>query len=65
MTIKNDKYPTKEDYNPNRGRKGSGELPLADPSESSVTNVPKFERKREEVESKPSAFDDNKRNRDN
>ncbi|MHA6260481.1 hypothetical protein ACXYMX_11375 [Sporosarcina sp. CAU 1771] len=68
MTIREGKYPNKEDYNLNRTREGIGkvdpdELPLADPSQSDVTNELTYKVTELNGEHRPSAYSDNKMNR--
>ena len=62
MTIKNDKYPNKADYEPNIDKHlpNGDELPLSDPSESNTTKEFRTNEAKTEGENKPSAFNENK-----
>lgn len=62
--IKN--YPNKSDYKPylDKYNKDNGELPLADPSESNSHEVFRENESEKEGEHKPSAFDENKKEKE-
>lgn len=63
MPKKNDNYPNKADYEPNvdKNTVDTGELPLADPSESNATEVFRENEAKTEDEQTPSAFGENKK----
>jgi len=61
MTKSDGKYPNKEDFEPKVAGVGkSDELPLADPSDSNVTEVFRKNEQKKTGENEPSAFSINK-----
>ncbi len=61
MTKSDGKYPNKEDFEPKVAGVGkSDELPLADPSDSNVTEVFRKNEQKKTGENEPSAFATNK-----
>ncbi len=61
MTKSDGKYPNKEDFEPKVAGVGkSDELPLADPSDSNVTEVFRRNEQKKTGENEPSAFAANK-----
>ncbi|CAM3237326.1 hypothetical protein FITA111629_11605 [Filibacter tadaridae] len=67
MTIKDGKYPNKEDLepkvaHPNGRMTPTDELPLADPSDSNSTDTFRDNAQDKKGEHKPSAYNENKKN---
>ncbi|WP_185790715.1 mechanosensitive ion channel [Bhargavaea beijingensis] len=54
---KHEDYPNKRDYDPQRGNRNEGELPLADPSESNSTDVFRENEDDKTGKGEPSAFE--------
>lgn len=51
-------YPNARDYDPQRGDRNEGELPLADPSESNSTDIFRENEDEDTGKGEPSAFED-------
>jgi hypothetical protein len=54
---RHENYPNARDYDPQRGDRNEGELPLADPSESNSTDIFRENEDEDDGKDEPSAFE--------
>ncbi|KZE36906.1 hypothetical protein AV656_14100 [Bhargavaea cecembensis] len=57
IMTRHENYPNARDYDPQRGDRNEGELPLADPSESNSTDIFRENENEDTGNDEPSAFE--------